>query len=62
MFGEPTVKSIVLDLYDLTQATSIRDKETQQEVSIQVLQDIFYQDVEQLADLLGIDLAGPREV
>lgn len=62
MFEEITVKSVVLDLYDLTQATSITDSETGEEVSIQDLQDLFYQDVEQLADLLGIDLRKPRKV
>lgn len=61
MHDEITVKSVVLDLYDLTQATSITDEEGNQ-ITSEDLQDLFYQDIEQLADLLGIDLSEPRKV
>lgn len=56
MMEEPTVKSIVLDLYELTQATDMKWTETGEPLSTQDVQDMFYQDIEALADLLGIDL------
>ena len=59
MNNEPTVKSIVLDIYDISQAkkiTSIEEGQTGQEISVADLQYLLYQQVEQLADLLGIDL------
>ena len=55
MWDEITVKSIVLDLYDLSQVTSITDEDGNQ-ITIEDLQHLFYQDIENLADLLGIDL------
>lgn len=59
MNNEPTVKSIVLDIYDISQAKkiiSIEEGQTGQEISIVDLQYLLYQQVDQLADLLGIDL------
>lgn len=56
MNEEGTVKSIVLDLYAITQANEIKSTETGEEISVQDLQYLFYQDIENLADLLGIDL------
>ena len=59
MNNEPTVKSIVLDIYDISQAKkiiSIEEGQMGQEISIADLQYLLYQQVEQLADLLGIDL------
>lgn len=59
MNNEPTVKSIVLDIYDISQAKkiiSIEEGQTGQEISIVDLQYSLYQQVDQLADLLGIDL------
>lgn len=56
MSGEITVKNVLLDMYDLTQAKSITDKETGEEISVQDLQDLFFQHVDMLSDLLGIDL------
>lgn len=59
MNNEPTVKSIVLDIYDISQAKktiSIEEGQTGQEISVADLQYLLYQQVEQLADLLGIDL------
>lgn len=61
MWDEITVKSIVLDLYDLSQATSITD-EVGNQITLEDLQYLFYQDIETLADLLGIDLSEPRKV
>ena len=56
MKSEPSVKSIVLDMYEISQSEKITAEETGQEISIPDLQDLFYQEIEQLADLLGIDL------
>ena len=59
MNNEPTVKSIVLDIYNTSQAKkiiSIEEGQTGQEISVADLQYLLYQQVEQLADLLGIDL------
>lgn len=53
---ELTVKSIVLDMYELTQATDMKWKETGEPLSVVDLQDWMYLGIEQLADLLGIDL------
>lgn len=57
MGSEPTVKSTVLDMYELTQATDMKWKETGEPLSVVDLQDWMYQEIEQLADLLGIDLS-----
>ena len=51
-----TVKSVLQDLYELTQAQDIRDADTGEEISLGDFQDMVYQDVETLADLLGIEL------
>lgn len=56
MRSEPTVKSTVLDMHELTQATDMKWKETGEPLSVVDLQDWMYQEIEQLADLLGIDL------
>lgn len=56
MEKEPTVKSIVLDMYELTQATDMKWQETGEPLSVVDFQDWMYQEVEALADLLGIDL------
>lgn len=59
MNNEPTVKSIVLDIYDTSQAKkiiSIEEGQASQEISVADLQYLLYQQVDQLADLLGIDL------
>ena len=56
MEKEPTVKSIVLDMYELTQATAMKWQETGEPLSVVDFQDWMYQEVEALADLLGIDL------
>lgn len=51
-----TVKSVLQDLYELTQAQDIRDADTGEKVTLEEFQDMVYQDVETLADLLGIEL------
>lgn len=59
MNNEPTVKSIVLDIYDISRAKkiiSIEEGQTGQEISVADLQYLLYRQVDQLADLLGIDL------
>lgn len=56
MENEPTVKSIVLDMYELTQATDMKWKETGEPLSVVDFQDWMYQEIEGLANLLGIDL------
>lgn len=51
---QPTVKEIIQGLYELTQARNITtDGEP---ISIVDLQDLFYQQVDQLASLLGMEL------
>ncbi|MDT2645233.1 hypothetical protein P7D38_07345 [Enterococcus dongliensis] len=47
---EPTVSGVLQGLYDLTQA------EFQERLSIEEYQEILYQQVDQLASLLGIEL------
>lgn len=56
MNEEITVKSIVLDMYEMSQSNKITERETGNEISVQDLQYMFYQEIENLADLLGIDL------
>lgn len=56
MNEEITVKSIVLDMYEMSQSNKITERETGNEISVQDLQQMFYQEIENLADLLGIDL------
>lgn len=51
-----TAKSVLQDLYELTQAQDIRDADTGEEISLGDFQDMVYQDVETLADLLEIEL------
>lgn len=50
-----TVNDYLQDLYKMTQAT-ITDKETGEPITVEDLQDLFYQEIEQLADLMGIEL------
>jgi len=59
VFNEPklTVKSTLQSLYNLSTATDIQDAETGETVSLDDLQTLVFQDVEVLADLLGIELA-----
>ncbi|MFV8259989.1 hypothetical protein [Aerococcus urinaeequi] len=52
-----TVAGILQDMYSITQST-IRDKETGEPIETDDLQDMFYQDIEQLAELLGVELKG----
>lgn len=54
---ENNVNDIIQDLYKMTQATII-DKETGEPITVEDLQDLFYQDIEQLAYVLGIELEG----
>lgn len=49
---QPTVKSLVQSLYELCVARFDEDMDRD------TVQDLFYSDVEQLADLLGIELEG----
>ena len=56
MNEEITVKSIVLDMYEMSQSNKITERETGNEISVQDLQYMFYQEIENLAGLLGIDL------
>lgn len=51
-----TVKSVLKNINELVQAESITDKETGEEISVQDLQDLFFQHIDMLSDLLGIDL------
>lgn len=50
-----TVNDYLQDLYKMTQAT-ITDKETGEPITVEDLQDLFYQEIEQLSDVLGIEL------
>lgn len=49
-------KNIISNMYELTQAEKISDTETGKEISIQDLQHLFYQELENLAEVLGIEL------
>lgn len=49
---QPTVKSVVQDMYQLS------DDRFSPDIGLEVLQAMFFADVEQLAELLGIDLEG----
>lgn len=54
MNEEPTVKSVLQELYELTQAENITtDGEP---ITLADYQDLIYQQVDQLADILGIEL------
>ena len=52
-----TVKSVLQDLAELTEATDIKDTETGETVSLAEFQDMVYQNLETLAYLLGMELA-----
>lgn len=52
---ENNVNDIIQDLYKMTQA-AITDKETGEPITVEDLQDLFYQDIERLAYVLGIEL------
>ncbi|MFV8290827.1 hypothetical protein ACNNMX_02115 [Aerococcus viridans] len=54
-----TVSEIVQELYILTQS-DIKD-ENGDDITYQYMQDMFYQEVENLADALGIELKDPWE-
>jgi len=51
-----TVKSVLKNINELVHAESITDKETGEEISVQDLQGLVFQDVDMLSELLGIDL------
>ena len=53
---EVTAESVLQDLSDLSQATEIKDSETGKEISRMDYQDLIFQKVEMLADVLGIEL------
>lgn len=51
-----TVKSVLQDLCYLTQANFIKDEETGEQISMEDYQELVFQNVDMLADLLGIEL------
>lgn len=51
---EKNITNIIQDLYQMTQS-EIKN-EYGQPITVEDLQDLFYQDIEQLAELLGIEL------
>jgi hypothetical protein len=58
VFGlkEPTVSELLQDLYELTQAREMRDSETGKQISLIELQDLFYNRIDMLSGILGIEL------
>lgn len=54
-YKQPTVKSCLTSLYELAIADSINSSDGSP-VAVQDVQALFYNDIEQLADLLGIEL------
>lgn len=50
-----TVKSVLQDLFELTEATDIKDVETGEVVTLEDFQNMVFQQVETLAYLLGMD-------
>lgn len=53
-----TVASVLQDLCDLSQATEIKDSETGKQISLIEYQDLIFQKVDMLADVLGTELEG----
>lgn len=53
-----TIASVLQDLCDLTQAHEILDSDTLEDISLVEFQDMIFQKVDLLADLLGIELEG----
>ncbi len=53
-----TVASVLQDLCDLSQATEIKDSETGKQINLIEYQDMIFQKVDLLADMLGIELEG----
>lgn len=53
---EVTVKSLLQDLVDYSNAESITDSDTGEEITRLELQDLIFQKVEQLADILGMEI------
>lgn len=54
-YKQPTVKSCLTSLYELAIADSINSSDGSP-VAVQDVQALFYNDIEQLADLLGIEV------
>lgn len=54
-YQQPTIKSCLTSLYELSVADSINSSDGSQ-VTVQDVQALFYSDIEQLALLLGIEL------
>lgn len=53
---QPTVKSVLQELYEFNQATDITTEG--KPITLPAYQDLIYQYIEQLADLLGTELEG----
>lgn len=53
---EVTMVSLLQDLVDYSTTESIVDRETGEEITRLELQDLVFQKVEQLADLLGVEI------
>lgn len=53
-----TVASVLQDLCDLSQATEINDSETGEQIILIDYQDMIFQKVDILADVLGVELKG----
>ena len=54
--SEYNVKTVVKNIYALTEATNMKWIETGEPLSIPDFQEMVYLEIENLADLLGIDL------
>lgn len=51
-----SAESVLQDLCDLSQATEIKDSETGKKISLIEYQDLIFQKVDLLADVLGVEL------
>ena len=53
---QPTVKSVLQEMHDMTQWTNIHDRQTGKSATIEDVQEMFSEQIYSLSELLGIEL------
>ena len=55
---QPTVKSVLDEMHNMTQWTNIHDRQTGKPATIEDVQEMFSEQIYSLSELLGIELEG----
>jgi len=55
---QPTVKSVLQEMHNMTQWTNIHDRQTGKSATIEDVQEMFSELIYSLSELLGIELEG----